>query len=229
MSDACLSQLAAFHEKYEAEILTQHQTSSQEKAEEHAANHQEVVSGYKAQIKAASEDQATVSESASQAAELQKALEGGQEQLEKLNRPSEDRARFNEAASQSSELQKALEEGQLQLDKLIITLNTPRADLFLKEQELEQSSMEFRTKMVNHRAGAKNGNHDVLARKTIVGESNEHHLDRDLEDVDDLILFTKAWDKGHDKTREVWDPGIVNTKEVMNKVGDPVYMLNTSH
>ncbi|KAH3838434.1 hypothetical protein DPMN_111843 [Dreissena polymorpha] len=61
-SDACLAQLAAYHEKHEAEILTQHQTSLQEKAEEHAAHHQEVVSGYKAQIKAAIEDQARVFE-----------------------------------------------------------------------------------------------------------------------------------------------------------------------
>ncbi|KAH3827326.1 hypothetical protein DPMN_129258 [Dreissena polymorpha] len=111
------------------------------------------------------------------------------------------------------------------MDKLIITLNTPREDLFLKEQ----ISMVFETKMVHHRAGAKNGNHDVLARKTIVGECNEYHLDLDLEDVHDVILLTKAWDKGHDKTREVWDPGIVNTEEGMNKVGDPVYMLDTSN
>ncbi|KAH3808209.1 hypothetical protein DPMN_136562 [Dreissena polymorpha] len=195
MSDASLAQLAAYHEKYEAEMQTQPQTSAQEKAEEHVADHQEVVSGYKAQIKAASGDQARVSESASQATELQKAPEGG----------------------------------QVQLDKLIITLNIPRADLFLKEQELEQSSMKFRTKMVNHRAGAKNGNHDVLARETIVGECNKYHLDLDLEDVDDVILLTKTWNKGHDKTREIWDPGIVNTKEVINKVGDPVYMLDISH
>jgi myosin heavy subunit len=195
MSDASLAQLAAYHEKDEAEMQTQPQTSAQEKAEEHVADHQEVVSGYKAQIKAASGDQARVSESASPATELQKAPVGG----------------------------------QVQLDKLIITLNTPRADLFLKEQELEQSSMEFRTKMVNHRAGAKNGNHDVLARETIVGECNKYHLDLDLEDVDDVILLTKTWNKGHDKTREIWDPGIVNTKEVINKVGDPVYMLDISH
>ncbi|KAH3871120.1 hypothetical protein DPMN_034314 [Dreissena polymorpha] len=134
MSDASLAQLAAYHEKYEAEILTHHQTSSQEKAEEHAADHQEVVSGYKAQIKAANEDQARVSESASQA----------------------------------TELQKALEEGQVQLDKLIITLNTPREDFYLKEQELEQSSMKISTKMFNHRAGARNGNPDALCRKNIV-------------------------------------------------------------
>ncbi|KAH3694068.1 hypothetical protein DPMN_081507 [Dreissena polymorpha] len=195
MSDASLAQLAAYHEKDEAEMQTQPQTSAQEKAEEHVGDHQEVVSGYKAQIKAASGDQAKVSESASPATELQKAPVGG----------------------------------QVQLDKLIITLNTPRADLFLKEQELEQSSMEFRTKMVNHRAGAKNGNHDVLARETIVGECNKYHLDLDLEDVDDVILLTKTWNKGHDKTREIWDPGIVNTKEVINKVGDPVYMLDISH
>ncbi|KAH3722284.1 hypothetical protein DPMN_065240 [Dreissena polymorpha] len=195
MSDASLAQLAAYHEKDEAEMQTQPQTSAQEKAEEHVADHQEVVSGYKAQIKAASGDQARVSESASPATELQKAPVGG----------------------------------QVQLDKLIITLNTPRADLFLKEQELEQSSMEFRTKMVNYRAGAKNGNHDVLARETIVGECNQYHLDLDLEDVDDVILLTKTWNKGHDKTREIWDPGIVNTKEVINKVGDPVYMLDISH
>ncbi|KAH3709581.1 hypothetical protein DPMN_069045 [Dreissena polymorpha] len=195
MSDASLAQLAAYHEKVEAEMQTQHQTSAQEKAEEHVADHQEVVSGYKAQMKAASGDQARVSESASPATELQKAPVGG----------------------------------QVQLDKPIITLNTPRADLFLKEQELEQSSMEFRTKMVNHRAGAKNGNHDVLARETIVGECNKYHLDLDLEDVDDVILLTKTWNKRHEKTREVWDPGIVNTKEVINKVGDPVYMLDTSH
>ncbi|KAH3699642.1 hypothetical protein DPMN_074602 [Dreissena polymorpha] len=88
MSDASLAQLAAYHEKYEAEILTQHQTSSKEKAGEHAADHQEVVSGYKAHIKAASGEQASVSESASQATELQKAPEGGQEQLDKLNRSS---------------------------------------------------------------------------------------------------------------------------------------------
>ncbi|KAH3800737.1 chromosome partition protein Smc-like [Dreissena polymorpha] len=62
MSDACLAQLAAYHEKHEVEILTQHQTSLQEKAEEHAAHHQEVVNGYKAQIKAAIEDQARVFE-----------------------------------------------------------------------------------------------------------------------------------------------------------------------
>ncbi|XP_052225709.1 FK506-binding protein 15-like [Dreissena polymorpha] len=228
MSDASLAQLAAYHEKYEAEILIQHQTTSQ-KAEEHAADPQEVVSGYKAQIKAAREDQERFSESASQVTELQKAPEGGQAQLDKLNRSSEDQARFSVSVSHATELRKALEEGQVQVDKLIITLNTHRADLFLKEQELEQSSMEFRTKMVNHRAGAKNGNHDVLARKTIVGECNKYHLDLDLEDVDDVILLTKTWNKRHDKTREIWDPGIVNTKEVINKVGDPVNRLDTSH
>ncbi|KAH3700515.1 hypothetical protein DPMN_075494 [Dreissena polymorpha] len=76
MSDASLAQLAAYHEKYEAEILIQHQTTSQ-KAEEHAADPQEVVSGYKAQIKAAREDQERFSESASQATVLQKAPERG--------------------------------------------------------------------------------------------------------------------------------------------------------
>ncbi|KAH3698400.1 hypothetical protein DPMN_085920 [Dreissena polymorpha] len=45
MSDASLAQLAAYHEKDEAEMQTQPQTSAQEKAEEHAADHQEVVSG----------------------------------------------------------------------------------------------------------------------------------------------------------------------------------------
>ena len=68
MSDASLAQLAAYHKKHEAEILTQHQTSLQEKAEEHAA---QVVSGYKAEIKAASEDQARVCDSAIQATEVQ--------------------------------------------------------------------------------------------------------------------------------------------------------------
>ena len=117
----------------------------------------------------------------------------------------------------------------MQLDKLNVTLNTPRADLFLNEQELEQSSMEFRTKMVNHRAGAENGNHDVLSRNTIVDDCNKYLLTHDLEDIDDVIPLAKTWDKGHDKTREVWDPGIINTEEVINKVGDPVYMLDTLH
>ncbi|KAH3719727.1 hypothetical protein DPMN_062595 [Dreissena polymorpha] len=96
MSDASLAslaQLAAYHEKHKAEILTQHQTSFQEKAGEHAAHHQEVVSGYKAQIKAASE-------SAIQATEVQKAPERGEEQLDKLNRPSEDQSRVCESAIQ---------------------------------------------------------------------------------------------------------------------------------
>ncbi|XP_052224800.1 uncharacterized protein LOC127840425 [Dreissena polymorpha] len=184
MSDASLAQLAAYHEKDEAEMQTQHQTSAQEKAEEHVADHQEVVSGYKAQIKAASGDQARVSESASPATELQKAPVGG----------------------------------QVQLDKLIITLNTPRADLFVKEKKLEQSGMKFRTKMFNHRAGARNGNPDALCRKTIVDDRLEYQLGYELDDVDDVVPLSKSWKERHEKTREVWDPGIVNTKEVINKV-----------
>ncbi|KAH3824996.1 hypothetical protein DPMN_126858 [Dreissena polymorpha] len=148
MSDARLAQLAAYHEKYEAEILTQHQTSLLEKAEEHAADHQEVVSGYKAQKKAACEDQARVSESASQATELQKAPEWG----------------------------------QVQMDKLIITLNTPRV-----EQELEQSSMMFSTKMFNHKAGARNGKPDALCRKNIEDDRKKYKLGHDLEDIDDVL------------------------------------------
>ncbi|KAH3736658.1 hypothetical protein DPMN_043230 [Dreissena polymorpha] len=226
MSDASLAQLAAYHEKDEAEILTQHQTSLHGKAEEHAAHHQEVVSGYKAQIKAAIEDQARVFESAIQSTEVQKAPEGGQEQLDKVNRPSEDQARFSESVRPSTELQKALEEGQVQLGKLIITLNTPRADLFLKEKKLEQSGMKFSTKMFNHKAGAMNGNPDALCRKNIVDDRIEYKLGYELEDVDDGVPLSKSWKERHEKTREVWDPGIIFTK-VINKVGDPVYMLDT--
>ena len=117
----------------------------------------------------------------------------------------------------------------MQLDKLIITLNTPREDFILKEQELEQSSMKISTKMFNHRAGARNGNPDALCRKTIVDGRLEYHLGYELDDVDDVVPLSKSWKERHEKTREVWDPGIVNTKEVINKVGDPVYMLDTSH
>ncbi|KAH3800739.1 hypothetical protein DPMN_154380 [Dreissena polymorpha] len=82
--------------------------------------------------------------------------------------------------------------------------------------------------MFNHRAGARNGNPDALCRKTIVDDRLEYQLGYELEDVDDVVPLSKSWKERHEKTREVWDPGIVNTK-VINKVDDPVYMLDTSH
>ncbi|KAH3699643.1 hypothetical protein DPMN_074603 [Dreissena polymorpha] len=83
--------------------------------------------------------------------------------------------------------------------------------------------------MFNHRAGVRNGNPDALCRKNIVADRIEYQLSHDLEDVDDVLPLEKVLDKGHEKARKVLDPGIVNTEEVINKVDDPVYMLDTSH
>lgn len=114
-----ISELMIDHERYVAEILTQHEKSIQEKTEE--------------------------------------LLEKHARQMDDLNRQHDEEKQMSyvelgkyyqeEIQKVKSGLETLLQEKSQQMESLTVTIQQLKTDLSMKEQELEQRSVEFKTKM----------------------------------------------------------------------------------